>query len=317
MTMTDSENLPTTPIAHEDMERALAIVSASRDFKVLKRVPEARSCSTEGTGSRLFTAAIIDLETLGLDPTLHPIIELGMLLFNFSTEEGILGVTDTYNGLQDPGEPIPEEITNITGIRDEDVAGQSIDWALVEQYLQRTDLVICHNSSFDRNHLEMQTPPSIQKVVKKMAFGCSLKDVDWRSRGYEAAKLEFINFKAGYFYEGHRALVDCWATLNILVVEEGAFDELKANVKKQTVLICAVGSSFDTKDLLKGRDYIWSDGTKTLPKAWWTTVNENELDDEKSWLDEIVYKSKGASSALPIKVITARSRYSRRAQTLD
>ena len=317
MIMTSPENQPNVQNTAQEIQRALTIISSDRDFKVLKRVPEQRSLNQANTGSRLFTAAIIDLETLGLDPTLHPIIELGMLLFTFSTTDGILDVVDTYNGLQDPGVPIPEEITAITGITNEDVAGQSIDWALVGQHLQRTDLVICHNANFDRNHLEMQAPPFIADIVKGMAFGCSLKDVDWRSRGYESSKLEFLNFKAGYFYEGHRALVDCWATLNILVVEEGAFDELKACVRQRGVLICALNSSFDTKDLLKGRGYRWSDGAGTLPKAWWTMVSESDFEDEKTWLDEVVYKSKNASSALPCRVITARSRYSRRAETFD
>ena len=298
-------------------EQALAVIALDSNFKVLKRVPESLTVNTINAGNRQFTAAVIDLETLGLDPTLHPIIEIGLLLFNFSTEDGVLQVTETYNGLQDPGVPIPEEITAITGITNEDVAGQSIDWERVAQFLQRTNLVICHNAVFDRNHLEMQTPPLIQDIVKNMAFGCSLRDVDWRSRGYESGKLEFLNFKAGYFYEGHRALVDCWATLNVLVVEAGAFDELKASVRKREVLICALNSSYDTKDLLKGRGYRWSDGAGTLPKAWWTTVDEHLLENENAWLDEVVYQSKGASLALPNKIITARLRYSRRAEKLD
>ena len=46
-------------------------------------------------------------------------------------------------------------------------------------------------------------------------------------------------------------------------------------------------------------------------------MEESDLDDEKLWLDEVVYKSMSASSTLPSKVITARSRYSRRAETFD
>jgi len=315
--MMESHNLNDDQQTALATEQALAVISENRDFKVLKRVPESWPVTTANTGNRQFMATVIDLETLGLDPALHPIIEIGLLMFNFSTEEGILNIVETYNGLQDPGVPIPEEITAITGITNEDVAGQNIDWERVAQYLQQTDLVICHNAAFDRNHLEMQTPLLIQDIVREMAFGCSLKDIDWRSRGYESGKLSFLNFKAGFFYEGHRALVDCWATLNVLVVEEGAFDELKASVRKREVLICALNSSYDTKDLLKARGYRWSDGAGTLPKAWWTTVDEHLLADENAWLDEAVYQSKSASSALPNKIITARLRYSRRAENFD
>jgi len=58
-------------------------------------------------------------------------------------------------------------------------------------------------------------------------------------------------------------------------------------------------------------------GSHLFTKVWWTTVEESDLDDEKLWLDEVVYKSMSASSTLPSKVITASSRYSRRAETFD
>ncbi len=299
------------------LEQALSVVCANHDLKVLRRVPEQRTFCTPSDGSKIFMASIIDLETLGLDPEVHSIIEMGLLLFSFSSTEGIIEVVDTYNGLQDPGVSIPEEITNITGITNEDVAGKSIDWSLVGEYLQRSDVVICHNSNFDRNHLELQSPKFIQDIVKNMAFGCSMKDVNWRQRGYESNKLDYLNFKANYFYDGHRALVDCWATLNILSVEEGAFDELKASVKKREILVCAINSSYDTKDLLKARGYRWSDGSAALPKAWWTVVDEGDFGDEQAWLDEVIYKSQGASTELPNRIITARTRYSRRAEMFD
>ncbi|PCJ41261.1 MAG: DNA polymerase III subunit epsilon [Moraxellaceae bacterium] len=315
--MNDNVNKINEAVSSIALEQAITVISNNNDLKLLKRVPEQHLFGTASEGSKLFKAAIIDLETLGLDPKAHPIIEIGFLLFSFTSEEGIIEIIETYNGLQDPGMPIPTEITKITGITDNDVAGKTIDWELVGRLLQETDLVICHNASFDRNHLELQSPPFIQDIVKNMAFGCSLKDVDWRQRGYESTKLEFLNFKAGFFYEGHRALVDCWATLNILAVEPSSFDELKTNVRKRDVLICALNSSFDTKDLLKARGYRWSDGTAALPKAWWTTIEESAFNEEKAWLDEIIYKSQSASSALPSRVITARTRYSRRAEILD
>lgn len=66
-----------------------------------------------------FIATIIDLETMGMDAKSHEIIEIGMLSFVFTNEEGIIDLHQTYNELNDPGKPIPEEITKITGITKE------------------------------------------------------------------------------------------------------------------------------------------------------------------------------------------------------
>nr|HAT8713576.1 hypothetical protein [Legionella jordanis] len=63
-----------------------------------------------------------------------------------------------------------------------------------------------------RNFLELQTPEPVGKLVEKRPFGCTLQDVDWRNRDYESSKLEYLNFKLGFFYEGHRTIVECWAT---------------------------------------------------------------------------------------------------------
>src|SRR5690606_13849824 len=59
----------------------------------------------------------IDLETTGLDPLNDAIIEVGALRFRDGE------VLDEFSTLIDPDRPIPHLITNITGIRTQDVAG--------------------------------------------------------------------------------------------------------------------------------------------------------------------------------------------------
>ena len=212
------------------IETSLRAVSEHPDYQILKRVPSLM-LNNKPTDSKQFMAAIIDLETMGLDATQHEIIELGILIFSFSTADGILAVVDTYNELNFPGKPIPAEVTKITGITDADVQGKAIDWEHVLHLLKKTHLVICHNSGFDRNFLESQTPQSISTVIKSHPFACTMKDIDWKGRGIESSKLDYINWKLGFFYDGHRALNDCWATLNLLLNAPGSFDELKGVVR--------------------------------------------------------------------------------------
>lgn len=179
-------------------EAALREVSQHPDYQVLTRIPTT-FFEQVNTDQKHFIATIIDLETMGLDATKHEIIEIGLLSFSFSTSNGILAIVDTYNELNDPGKPIPAEVTKVTGIRDEDVQGKAIDWTIVLSLLNRSHLVICHNSGFDRNFLELQTPESIQSVIQRMPFACTLKDIDWRERGFESAKLDYLNWKLGFF----------------------------------------------------------------------------------------------------------------------
>lgn len=286
------------------------------DYKLLRRVPVQIS-SVNHQDPKIFIGTIIDLETMGMDPKSDEIIEIGILSFSFTNGDGIINIFDSYNELQDPGKSIPAEITKVTKITDADVKGKAIDWDLVYSILSQSHVIICHNSQFDRNFLELQTPDVIKNVVEKKPFACTIADIDWKGRGYESSKLEYLNFKLGYFYEGHRAIVDCWATLNLLIQEEGAFDELKSNVRRKEAIICAVNAPFDKKDMLSARKYRWSDGTKSLPKCWHITLNLDELSLEREWLDEQIYLKSGASNSLPYSEINAFTRYSLRAHKLE
>ena len=293
----------------EKLQSCIEQIEQAPDFKLLRRVPELLPEKPECSG-KPYQMAIIDLETTGLNPAEHEIIEIGTLIVSFTNESGLGQVQLADNQLQEPKIPIPAEITRITGITNEDVKGQSIDWAHLGEALEKVNLVVCHNASFDRQFLELATPSAFREIIEQKAFGCSLKDVDWRAKGYESGKLEYLNFKMGYFYEGHRALTDCWATLNVLVQGEDAFDDLKASVREKSILICAVGSDFDKKDLLKERGYRWSSGDGDIPKCWWTTVSEETYEEELEFLYRDIYY--GREVSLPTKKITAFQRYSTR-----
>ena len=303
------------PKQKDTITAALETLNSTGNFQILKRIEESPATEAE-PDLFLQYAAIIDLETMGLNPEEDAIIEIGLLIFGFDTAGHIKEVIRTYNGLADPGIPIPENITNITGITAADVQGQSIEWNLVHQLLSTVSFILCHNSGFDRKFLELQTPQNIADLITSKSFACTVKDINWSQRGFESAKLEYLNYKLGYFYEGHRALTDCWATLNILAECEGTLLELLANMQRQEILICAANAPFEKKDMLKGRGYRWSDGSNGLPKSWWTTIEENKLVDEYDWLDNEIYRTKGRAEQLPQNTINAITRYSNRVNSL-
>jgi DNA polymerase-3 subunit epsilon len=116
------------------------------------------------------------------------------------------------------------------------VADQMIDMHQVRGMVAPADLMIAHNASFDRPFCE-----AFSNVFANMAWACSVSEIDWGSRGFEGTKLGYLIGQAGYFHEGHRAVDDCFALLEVLnrSVEEGEspFTELVRNSGQSRVRV--------------------------------------------------------------------------------
>ena len=101
------------------------------------------------------TGVVLDVETTGLNSELAQIIEIGLRSFTFNKETGhILSLADSYSAFQDPGIPLDPEIVSLTGITDEMLQGQTIDWKRVDQVLSSAQIIIAHNAAFDRPFIE-------------------------------------------------------------------------------------------------------------------------------------------------------------------
>jgi DNA polymerase III subunit epsilon len=84
----------------------------------------------------------VDVETTGMNPDRDKIIEFGICLFEYNRRSGqIYKVLGSWEWLEEPGVSIPPEITNITCITDELVAGRRIDDRAVYDLLGRVVLV--------------------------------------------------------------------------------------------------------------------------------------------------------------------------------
>jgi len=104
---------------------------------------------------------ILDAETTGLNYRTDEIIEIGVIAFTFNDEGELGDVTGVYGGLQQPTIAIPADITRLTGIADDMVAGQVIDTALLNALIEPADLIIAHNATFDCPFCEAFSPLSI------------------------------------------------------------------------------------------------------------------------------------------------------------
>jgi DNA polymerase-3 subunit epsilon len=242
------------------------------DYRVLKRVKPVDGYHPEEETDKKI-GIVLDVETTGLRHEQENIIELGMVVFEFSSDGRIFKIIHEFDQFEDPGKPIPQEITKLTGIKDEDVEGKTIDDEVVNSLVEQAVLIIAHNASFDRPFVEKRWPIFAQKY-----WACSHRQINWKDEGVSGTKLEFIAFCFGYFYDAHRAIDDCWAVVQVLsqdLPESGSLvlEKLLSKAREKTVKIEAVGAAFDKKDLLKARTEVYGDDNRSIQKFVLTGLN--------------------------------------------
>jgi DNA polymerase III subunit epsilon len=291
------------------LERMADALVESGDYHVIRRLQPRTEYHQPDDNPKLI-AAVVDVETTGIDPERDKIIELGICLFEYGRNDGrIYRVIGSWDWLEDPGMPIPPEITRLTGITDQMVVGHRIDDGAVNGLLAEVVLVIAHHAAFDRRFLERRLPAFVAKP-----WGCSLSDIDWRAEGIRSSALEFIAYALGFFHDGHRAANDCRATLHVLsqpLPQTGrlALAALLEKARTRSWRLWARDAPFETKDLLKARGYAWSPGEFGRPRCWFHDVSDAEKLAEVAWLRANVIGPDQDVWALPI---TARDRYSDR-----
>jgi DNA polymerase-3 subunit epsilon len=292
---------PSNPISDEDMARHL---EETGQYRILRRLIP-RPIVAEPRPGFPRVGIVIDTETTGLKRPAAEVIEVGAVAFTFDDDGRFGDVIGVYGGLQQPSKPIPAEIAALTGITDDMVAGQSLDLDALRNLIAPADLIIAHNAGFDRPFCE-----GLVSDFAGKAWACSVAEIDWKSRGFEGTKLGYLVGQSGYFHDGHRAVDDCFALLEILVAAgegESPLVELHRSSRRSLARIWAEYSPFDMKDKLKARGYRWSDGTDGRAKAWWGEVDADAVDAELAWLRTEVYHR--ADIDPPVQHLTAFDRY--------
>lgn len=294
-------------LSDEQAEVLAQQLEAHPNYRILRRLGPQTSFA-EPAGRPLSKGVIVDTETTGINQDVDKIIEIGLVAFEYDSETGqAYRVLDTYGCLEDPGIPIPAEITEITGITNEMVVGQQIDAERVEKLVNGAALVIAHNSKFDRPFLEQRFP-----LFEALPWGCTFAQVDWSGEGFGARKLDYIAFQFGFFFDAHRAEADCMALLSILqqsLPKSGGkvLKSLLDQLPDKDWTVYALNAAFESKDLLKGRAYQWN----ASRKVWHRTLTGTEaITAEVAWLKETIYN--GRNVKLEFDVRDALLRYSRR-----
>ncbi len=291
---------------------AIQHLQQSDQYRVIQRLnaPE-RYWQGEPNTARI--GIVIDTEATGLDTERDKIIELGFVAFEYDAGSGLIyKILHTYDAFEDPKEPLSDIVKQITGISDEMLKDQRLDDEGAKIWLEKADLIIAHNAAFDRQMLERRLP-----VVSTANWACTFNDIAWMDEDISSLKLDYIAYKLGFFFDGHRAVNDAQATLHILtraMPNSGKLTmaALLASAREKSRRFFAFRAPFEKKDDLKARGYRWLPTFEYLGKkgVWSVAVAEADIEAEQQWLTDSVYT--GKTPQFIYKDVTAADRFSNR-----
>jgi DNA polymerase-3 subunit epsilon len=286
----------------------------SGQYRIINKYYKPEGYNTDSSTDKKLIGVFLDTETTGLSCVTDRIIELGMVKFEYTEDGRIFRLLDEFNRYQDPGMPIPEAITKLTGITDDMVKGHQINVEEVDSYLKDVDIIIAHNAQFDRAFFEI-----IFLTITPKPWGCSMYDIDWKNEGISSHKLEYIAYKYNFFFEGHRAITDCLAGVHILsqeslISKQPVLKQLLESALAIRFRLWATNAPYESKDLLKTRGYRWSMNQNDKQRAWFIELKEDQIEEEINYLRSEIY---GTSINIPIEVFDAYSRFSNHYENLQ
>ncbi|WP_404478350.1 3'-5' exonuclease [Novosphingobium sp. BL-52-GroH] len=274
-----------------DAARALA---AHPDFRVLRRLVPVDHLHAGPAVGKTRIGIALDVETTGLDRETDKIIELAVQRFRFDELGRIVQIGTPRVWREDPQRPLDPRITQLTGLTDDDLAGQAIDESAAIAILASADLIVAHNAAFDRPFVDRRLP-----AVAGRPWACSMAELDWLELGFDGKALGYLVAQCGWFFEGHRAENDILALIYLLghAAPDGEtiLAKLVACSERPSYRVNAVDAPFEGKDALKARGYRWD----AAMRFWGRTVPEGDLESERTWLLQDIYAGHGEPAFHP------------------
>lgn len=227
-----------------------------------------------------YTALVIDTEATSLDRQNAKLTSFAGILFTFDKDFRILEIKDTFYFLNDPKEKLTEENMKITGLTNEMLEGHDIaehvDY-IRKNFYDKARYVIAHNAAYDIEILR-NNKGLLKGIEDPSKWICSIFDARWAEKfTISSSKLDYLAFYCGFWFEGHDALIDCYALLNVLSYGDFFQNLLTNKLTYRTIEV--YDTKFNEKDILKSEGYLWN-GDK---KCWWKKTQHS--DTEKQFIE--------------------------------
>ncbi|WP_242121943.1 3'-5' exonuclease [Sphingomonas lacusdianchii] len=256
------------------------------DVRILRRLRLVEGPTGLGDPDAGAVAVVVDVETTGFDPVEDAVIELALRRVRHDDDGVITRVGRLYSWREDPGRPIPPDVSRLTGLQDADVAGCHIDVPLATRLLSDADMVLAHNAAFDIRFVERRLPGMGRPV-----WACSMAEVDWPGHGFDGRKLGHLLAQCGWFHDAHSAGADVDAVIALMrhTMPDGrpALAHLVESAAEDVWRVRAVGARISLKDHLKRRGYSWNPDDR----VWQRCIAERDREAECIWLRERIYHS--------------------------
>ena len=274
----------------------------------------ARLC--DPMGAELRRGLYVDCETTGFSPEHDAVIELALLPFTYTLAGTVVEVLhdEAQAHRNDPGRPLPAEITHLTGLTDDDVRGERIDVEAASALIEGSGLIVAHNARFDRPFVERVLP-----AARARPWACTRAEVPWVSEGFASQALHCLLCAYGvYARDRHRALADCEAGVWLLaqrlpVSGDSVLAAMRRRALTPTVRLWAIRSPFASKEALRARGYRWMPEMRDgIERSWWTDIEPDGVESELAWLREAVYEGTWGylpPGGIPQRCVTAFDRW--------
>lgn len=232
---------------------------------------------------------VLDTETTGLDWRRHSIIEIAVARVLVDAAGRIVGIERTGGSVNDPGHPLSPEISELTGLTDEMVAGKAINREQLAAFIAASEGVVAFNAAFDRPFVDALLPD-----LPPMKWSCAMADVPWRRLGFELGPQGYLLMQAGKFApRAHRAMNDVLALLELLdhVCGDGetVMAKVLAAIDGEAWRVEATTAPYQKRDLLRERRYRFRPESRG-GGVWHKHVRPSELEAELVWYRETIGK---------------------------
>lgn len=202
-------------------------------------------------------AAILDTETTGTNPDVDRTIEVAVMLFDVKHAQPVASLACLIKG---PAENEAEPVNRIPAAMLPEGRDAERVWSAVRWIIEPAQVVIAHNSDFDRKFT-----PDLGKP-----WVCSENDIAWpgRARGGSLVHLT-LSLGLGVAH-AHRAMVDVDTLARILtrIAELGhPLEPMLVHAMRPKVM-CHSLAPFEQKDIVKNAGFRWDPDKK----VWWRTM---------------------------------------------
>lgn len=164
----------------------------------------------------------LDIETTGFSREWNEIIELAAVLYDTETEEMI----DSFHMYARPIKGIPANITELTGITNEQVSNCKPEWEMLLEFCEwydnhQAEVIIGHNcKAFDLQFIKAKTDKykikwngATANIIDTLSYARQLKKQGLLNT--DNMKQTTLGAHFGIIYEAHSALADVRALIKI------------------------------------------------------------------------------------------------------